>query len=90
MLSFVARSRLISFLSIEDALMGEEADSHEDLTVINCCMRKRLSAEADFQNEKPIIQKVIEDAGHICLFIPKYLCELNPIELYWGYTKQCK
>lgn len=31
---------------------------------------------------------IIEDGGHICLFLPKFHCELNPIEIYWAYIKQ--
>jgi hypothetical protein len=47
-------------------------------------------SEQDFREEKPLIQLKIEEAGHICLFLPKFHCELNPIERYWGYSKRCK
>ena len=30
---------------------------------------------------------LIEGRGHKCIFIPKFHCELNPIEMYWGYSK---
>lgn len=56
-----------------------------------CCASKiLLSLQSDFVNKKPLLQTVIEDAGHICLFLPKFHCELNPIEIYWSYIKQCK
>lgn len=32
--------------------------------------------------------KVITEAGHICLFLPKFHPELNPIEMYWGWVKR--
>lgn len=52
-----------------------------------CCASKILSLQSDFANEKPLLQTVIEESGHICLFLPKFHCELNPIELYWSYIK---
>ena len=31
---------------------------------------------------------VIEKAGHKCLFLPKFHCELNPIKMVWDQAKQ--
>lgn len=53
----------------------------------DCCMRKMLANQHDFKEEKPLIQSIIEDAGHRCWFLPKFHCELNPIEMYWGWMK---
>jgi hypothetical protein len=47
-----------------------------------------LSLQPDFANEKPLLQLVIEKAGHVCLFLPMFHCELNPIEMVWGQTKR--
>ena len=47
-----------------------------------------LFLQPDFVNEKPLLQLVIEKAGHKCLFHPKFHCELNPIEMVWGQTKR--
>ena len=52
-----------------------------------CCMERVLSLQEDFRTEKPLIQLLIEDAGHVCLFLPRFHCELNPIEMLWGYRK---
>jgi len=52
-----------------------------------CCMHRVLMLQEDFQSEKPLIQSIIEDAGHICLFLPRFHCELNPIEMLWGFGK---
>ena len=52
-----------------------------------CCMRKVLSLQADFRAGIPRLQQVIEAAGHKCYFLPKFHCELNPIEMYWGWVK---
>ena len=30
---------------------------------------------------------IYEDAGHLCLYYPKFHCKLNFIKQYWGNTK---
>jgi hypothetical protein len=52
-----------------------------------CCVTRALSQQQDFLDEKPVIQRYIEEQGHICLFLPKFHCELDPIEMYWGWAK---
>jgi len=34
-----------------------------------------------------MIQHYIESQGHVCMFLPKFHCELNPIEMLWGFMK---
>jgi hypothetical protein len=60
----------------------------EDITRTECCMRKILSLEEDFKSQKSQLQEEIEKKGHICIFYPKYHCELNYIEMYWGAAKR--
>ena len=38
--------------------------------------------------QKSLIQETIKAAGHLCLFLPKFHCELNPIEYFWGMVKK--
>jgi hypothetical protein len=38
--------------------------------------------------QKSKLQVEIEKCGHKCIFYPKYYCELNYIEMYWGAAKQ--
>ena len=52
-----------------------------------CCMYRVLTLQKNFRTEKPLIQSVIESAGHVCLFLPQFHCELNAIEMLWGYAK---
>jgi len=52
-----------------------------------CCMYWVLSLQEDFLTEKPMIQSIIEEAGHVCLFLPRFHCKLNAIELLWGFGK---
>ncbi len=56
-------------------------------TGVNCCCRQLLFNQPDFASQKPILQETIEHRGHICDFYPKYHCELNFIEQYWGAAK---
>ena len=50
-------------------------------------MRTVLSFHDDFQSEKTLVDKYISDKGHRCVFLPKFHCELNPIERVWGQAK---
>jgi len=50
-------------------------------------MRTVLSFHDDFQNEKTLVEHFIIERGHKCLFLPKFHCELNPIERVWGQAK---
>ena len=34
-----------------------------------------------------MVERFISSRGHECLFLPKYHCELNPIERVWGRAK---
>jgi hypothetical protein len=53
----------------------------------NCCCRRILFNQPDFKNQKSALQELVESRGHICEFYPKYHCELNFIEMYWGAAK---
>ncbi|KAF8576700.1 hypothetical protein K439DRAFT_1655209 [Ramaria rubella] len=54
----------------------------------DCCMSCILALQSDFAEEKSLLQTTIKRAGHKCIFLPKFHCELNPIELMWGYAKR--
>lgn len=49
--------------------------------------RNLLFTQPDFVSQKPQLQEHIESHGHLCDFYPKYHCELNFIEQYWGAAK---
>jgi len=53
----------------------------------NCCCQHVLFTQPDFMSQRPQLQEFIELRGHICDFYPKYHCELNFIEQYWGAAK---
>ncbi|KAF7373706.1 hypothetical protein MSAN_00581600 [Mycena sanguinolenta] len=53
----------------------------------DCCCRRLLFCQSDFVNQKSELEELVESRGHICDFYPKYHCELNFIEMYWGAAK---
>jgi hypothetical protein len=54
----------------------------------SCCARRLLGQQPDFQEQKSLVQEVIEATGHLCIFLPKFHCELNFIEFFWGAVKK--
>jgi transposase len=55
---------------------------------ISCCNSRILELQPDFKEQKSLVQEVIEAAGHLCIFLPKFHCELNFIEFFWGVVKK--
>jgi len=52
-------------------------------------IREILGSHSDFQTEVARIEKFLtEEYRHICYFLPKYHCELNPIERVWAQAKR--
>ena len=51
-------------------------------------MRKKLKEMHDFKYEKTKVESAISVCSHRCVFVPKYHCDLNPIERVWGHAKQ--
>ena len=59
-----------------------------DVDAKSCCNKRILELQPDFQEQKSMVQEVIEAAGHLCIFLPKFHCELNFIEFFWGAVKR--
>ena len=55
---------------------------------VDCCAQQLLSQQPGFLEQKSSVQEVIEAAGHLCIFLPKFRCELNFIEFFWGAVKK--
>ena len=49
------------------------------------CMRKELASHADLKN---MVERILVEKGHICVFLPKFHPELNPIERVWAQLKR--
>ena len=46
-----------------------------------CCMARLLSKQDDFQLQESLLKRKLAMRGHICVFLPKFHCELNLIEM---------
>ena len=51
----------------------------------DCCMACLLSNQDDFANQISQLETLIRAAGHECIFLPKFHCEMNPIEMASTY-----
>ena len=65
-----------------------KCQSQCDLGATACCNKQILKCQPNFQAQKSLVQDTIEDAGHLCIFLPKFHCELNFIEFFWGKAKK--
>ena len=51
-------------------------------------MRVILANHEDFRDEKTVVENFFLSKCHKVHFIPKFHCEMNPIERVWGQAKQ--
>ena len=50
-------------------------------------MRVVLANHEDFRTEKTLVEHYLHEKGFKAVFLPKFHCELNPIERVWGQAK---
>ena len=50
-------------------------------------MRLVLGSHAHFKNEKTALEHVVQEKQQRAIYLPKFHCELNPIERVWGEAK---
>ena len=55
---------------------------------VSCCARKIIASQPDFKAQKSSIEEVIVKSGHLVEFYPKFHCECNFIERFWGEGKR--
>ena len=66
-------------------LSGHNAKEEADQP--SCCCHHLLYNELDFVNIKSLLKEHCEKRGFMVLILPKYHCELNPIEMVWSQAK---
>jgi hypothetical protein len=58
-------------------------DKVDDINRTDCCTRQIILLQPDFMEQKSALKEAILEAGHKCIFYPKFYCELHFIERYW-------
>ncbi len=51
-------------------------------------LKSALKTHPDFQEQKPLLEEFVGGRGHICVYYPKFHCELSPIERVWCHSKK--
>ena len=66
-------------------------NKNDDPLCVDCYKRQILSLQSDFLAQKSALVEIIENVGYVCIFFPKFHCELNFIEisLRRGSQKVC-
>lgn len=54
----------------------------------DCCAKRTMMNQPDFLQQKTTLQLLAESHGCSVVYLPKYHCELNPIEQCWGAAKR--
>lgn len=47
-----------------------------------------LSAQPDFAQQPTLVEELLAKRGHVVLFLPKFHCEMNPVERIWATAKR--
>lgn len=54
----------------------------------SCCASRILELQPDFKAQRSLLVEIGEQEGQHVIFYPKFHCELNFIEMYWGASKR--
>ena len=65
-----------------------DVDDRFNMNRKDCCVDRIIELQPDFQAQVSVLEELVIKKGHQCIFLPKYHCELNFIEMFWGATKR--
>ena len=51
-------------------------------------MHKELASHHDFKHDMNLNELLLRQKGYICVFVPKFHPEINPIERIWAQLKK--
>jgi hypothetical protein len=71
-------------LNCAECALGEQAPRPRPY---NCCAMQLLVSQPDYLAQREWLVETVEDLGHRILFLPKFHCELNYIEIVWAFVK---
>ncbi|ORZ15511.1 hypothetical protein BCR41DRAFT_396467 [Lobosporangium transversale] len=54
----------------------------------SCCCTRILELQEDFMAQRSLLEEIADKHGQQIIFYPKYHCELNFIEMFWGASKR--
>jgi hypothetical protein len=66
---------------------SREFTGEADTERVDCCLSRMMARQPDFLAQRCRIEELITSRGHKVFFYPKFHCELNFIEMYWGRVK---
>ena len=55
---------------------------------VNCCCRCVLYNQPDFSGTETLLETLCKSHGVDVIYLPKFHCELNPIERCWCHAKR--
>jgi transposase len=55
---------------------------------MNLADQQREILSPGFASERTQVENYVGTRGHLCFFLPKFHCEMNPIERVWGQSKR--